>query len=160
MRKRKIAVIYHSQSAGNTTAAAEQVAKGIAEAGDFEIFAVNTNDARVRPSVLEDCSGVAFGSPDYFSYPAGGLKMFIDDWLIAQRAGNEKIKGMPVALFLTHGGGGAAQAPLEDLFRHIGPQVGSTLAIKGRPGSAEAAQCRALGAELARKAREFLEKGE
>lgn len=40
------------------------------------------------------------------------------------------------------------------------PLVGSTLVIKGRPGSVGAAQCRALGAELARKALEFLEKGE
>jgi flavorubredoxin len=156
MRKKKIAVIYHSQSAGNTKAAAEYVIKGIADADGFEVFAANTNDGRVCPSVLEDCAGAAFGTPDYFSYPAGGLKMFVDDWLIAQRAGNDRIKGMPIALFMTHGGGGVARGPFEELLRHVGPQVGQTLAIKGKPGRIEAAACRKLGAELAGKAEEFL----
>ena len=38
----------------------------------------------------------------------------------------------------------------------VGPQVGQTLAIKGKPGRIEAAACRKLGAELAGKAEEFL----
>lgn len=156
MRSRKIAVIYHSQSAGNTKAAAEHVIEGIESVGGFELFVANTDEGRVEPAVLADCAGAAFGSPDYFSYPAGGMKVFMDDWLIAQRGGNEEIKGMPVALFLTHGGGGAARKPLEDLFRHIGPQVGETMTVKGRPGEPEAEACRRLGQELAREAEQFL----
>jgi flavorubredoxin len=82
--------------------------------------------------------------------------MFMDDWLIAQRAGNEDIKGMPIALFLTHGGGGVAKGPFEELFRHVGPQVGQTVTAKGKPGSAEADALRKLGAELAREAEKLL----
>jgi len=159
MRGKKIAVIYHSQS-GNTEAAAQHVAEGIRAAGQFEIVSLNTNEGRVDPAVLADCAGVAFGTPDYFSYPAGGMKSFMDDWLIAQRGGNEDIKDMPVALFMTHGGGGAALEPFEKLFQRVGPQVGETVSIKRAPGEPEAERCRELGAALAREAEKFLEEGQ
>jgi flavorubredoxin len=156
MRSKRIAVIYHSQTLGNTKAAAESVAEGIRAAGGFEVLVANTNDRRVDPAVLADCAGAAFGTPDYFSYPAGGMKQFIDDWLIATRAGNEAIKGLPIALFVTHGGGGRAGKPFEELMRRIGPQVGETLMIKGKPGEPEADACRQLGAALAAEAEKFL----
>jgi len=154
-----IAVIFHSQSAGNTKVAAELVAKGIREAGDFNVILKNTNDGRLDPDILEGCVGVAVGTPDYFSYPAGGLKMFIDDWLIAKRGGGKKIEGMPVALFVTHGGGGAAKGPHETLFRHIGPQVGETLLIEGKPRGEAVKACVALGKALAAAAEEYVSKG-
>lgn len=156
MKKRKIAVIYHSQTMGNTKAAAEHVVQGINSVGQFELFVANTNDGRVEPGVLSDCAAAAFGTPDYFSYPAGGMKQFIDDWLIATRAGNEAIKGLPISLFVTHGGGGRAGKPFEELMRRIGPQVGETLMIKGKPGEPEADACRQLGAALAAEAGKFL----
>jgi flavorubredoxin len=159
MRQRKIAVIYHSQASGNTKAAAEHVAEGIRGAGGFEVFMANTNEQRVDPMVLEECAGAAFGTPDYFSYPAGGIKVFMDDWLMAKSAGHEGIAGLPVALFMTHGGGGVAKGPFEDLFQRVGPQVGQTVTMEGRPGQAEAEACRKLGAELVRKAEEFLSAG-
>lgn len=156
MRQKKIAVIYHSQSLGNTKAAAEFVIEGIRSACDFEIVAFNTNDGRVDPALLAECAGVAFGAPDYFSYPPGLLKQFMDDWLIAKRKGNDEMEGIPVALFATHGGGGRIKEPFQELFKRIGPLVGETLMIKGAPGDAEAEACRRLGAELAAKAQELL----
>ncbi len=159
MGRSKVAIIYHSQQAGNTQAAAECVAEGARAAGDFEVVLFNTNEQRVDPAVLADCAGVAFGTPDYFSYLAGGLKVFMDDWLIAQRAGNEEINGMPVALFMTHGGGGRAKQPFEELCGRVGERVGETVAIKGRPGEEESELCRCLGALLVEKAAEFAEKG-
>ena len=160
MRARKIAVIYHSQAAGNTRAAAECVAEGIGQAGGFEVVLANTNEQRVDPVTLADCAGVAVGTPDYFSYPAGGLKVFVDDWLLAKRAGHEDIEGMPVALFMTHGGGGGARKPFEGLLGRLGPQVGETVVMKNAPGDQEAEACRRLGAELACKAEEFLADGQ
>ena len=153
MAQRKIVVVYHSQQSGNTKAAAELVAQGAREAG-FEVTLHNTNDGRVKPEVLAGCAGAAFGTPDYFSYPAGGMKMFIDDWLFLTRAGNNAVKGMPVALFVTHGGGGAAKGPHETLFRHVGPQVGETLVMKGRPEGKDVDACKALGQKLAEAAKE------
>jgi flavorubredoxin len=156
MRQKRIAVIYHSQSLGNTKAAAEFVIEGIKSAGGFEVVAFNTNEGRVDPALLAECAGAAFGAPDYFSYPAGMMKQFMDDWLIAKRKGNEEIEGIPVALFATHGGGGRLKEPFESLFQRVGPQVGETLMIKGAPGDAEAEACRKLGAALVAKAAELL----
>jgi len=156
MAQRRIAVIFHSQQAGNTRAAAELVAEGIRNGGEFEIVMLNTNDARVDPLEIQQCAAAAFGSPDYFSYPAGGMKMFMDDWLIADRAGTEGISGMPVALFVTHGGGGRAKEPMEQLFERVGPRVGDTLMIKGKPEGDDAKACVALGEKLAGAAEAFL----
>ncbi len=152
MPENKIVIVYHSQQAGNTRAAAELVAKGVREGGAFEVVLANTNDGRVDPRILGGCVGAAFGTPDYYSYPAGGMKQFMDDWLFLKEAGKEQISGMPVALFITHGGGGKAQKPHEELFRRIGPQVGKTVSVRGRPEGKDAEACVALGRELARAA--------
>jgi flavorubredoxin len=159
MAREAIALIYHSQSAGNTKAAAAHVREAIEEDGRFTVREFNTNDGRVDPAVLAECAGVAFGTPDYFSYAAGGLKMFIDDWLVAKRKGNEQIEGLPVILFLTYGGGGAARGPSEALCQHVGPQVADTVMIQGHPDDAAAQACRKAAAELAKEAARFAESG-
>ena len=156
MAERKIAIIYHSQETRNTRAASEFGARGVRRGGKFEVFLKNTDDGRVGPTVLEGCAGVAIGTPDYFSYPAGGLKTFMDDWLLDKRSGRRGIEGMPIALLVTHGGGGLARTPHEELFRHIGPQVGKTLSIRGKPRGEVADACIALGKELAVAAAKYL----
>lgn len=157
MIEKRIVVVYHSQEIGNTEAAARLLAGGIRESSGFAVELHNTNEGRVEPRVLQNCAAAAIGTPDYFGYPAGGVKMFVDDWLIAKRQGTEGLGGMPVALFLTHGGGGDAQGPLEDLCHHIGPQVGETLSVKGHPEGIDAEKCEALGEELALRAAESME---
>ncbi len=157
MTRDKVAIIYHSQQSGNTRAAAEAVAEGVRADGRFDVILRNTQEKEVPPELLAECAGVAFGTPDYFSYPAGRMKVFIDEWLIAKRKGNEDIEGMPVALFMTHGGGGAARKPFEGLFHHVGPQVGETLAMKGAPDQQAAEECRELGALLVREAAAYVE---
>ena len=153
MAKKKIAVIYHSLS-GNTAAAARNVAEGIKNAGGFEVVMANTNEKRVDPAILADCAAAAFGTPDYFSYPAGCMKTFIDDWLIAKRKSGEQGGEIPVALFVSHGGGGGAKQPFETLFRRIGPQTGETLVVKGKPEGEQVEALRKLGAALAKSAKE------
>lgn len=109
---KKVLVIYHSFS-GNTQACAELVAQGVREAGDIEVTLVNTNEAqRVDMQELAACDGVAVGSPDYASYPAGTIKQLFDDMYIAKREGIQ-IAGKPCVLFVTHGGGGKAAEPME-----------------------------------------------
>ena len=153
MRAKKIAVIYHSHS-GNTAAAARHIADAIEEAG-FEVVLANVNEGRVDPAILADCAAAAFGTPDYFSYPTGCMKTFIDDWLIAKRAGAEQ-EEIPIALFLTHGGGGKAQQPFESLFRRIGPQSAETAMVKGKPEGDQVEALRKLGRELVQEAQELL----
>ncbi len=153
MRAKKIAIVYHSHS-GNTAAAAGHIAESIEEAG-FEVVLANVNEERVDPAILADCAAAAFGTPDYFSYPTGCMKTFIDDWLIAKRAGAEQGE-IPIALFVTHGGGGKAQQPFESLFRRIGPQSAETAMIKGKPEGEQVEALRKLGRELVQEAQELL----
>ena len=154
MRAKKIAVVYHSHS-GNTAAAARHIAEGIEQAGGFEVVLANVNEQRVDPAILADCAAAAFGTPDYFSYPTGCMKTFIDDWLIAKRKGVEQGE-IPIALFVTHGGGGAARGPFETLFRRIGPQSAETAMVKGKPEGEQVEALRKLGGELVREAQELL----
>jgi flavorubredoxin len=109
---KKVLVIYHSHS-GNTEACAKLVAQGVREAGDIKVTLVNLNEAqRVDMKALAACDGVAVGTPDYASYPAGTIKQLFDDMYIAKRRGIQ-VAGKPCVLFVTHGGGGRAAEPME-----------------------------------------------
>jgi flavodoxin len=157
MARKAIALIYHSQSAGNTKAAAAHVREAIEADGRFSVLEYNTNDGRVGPGILAECAGAAFGTPDYFSYPAGGVKMFFDDWLVEKRKGNEEIEGLPVAPFMTCGGGGAAKTPFEGLCQKVGPQIADTVVIKGSPDDEGAEACRKMAKLLVEEAVRFAE---
>ena len=99
-------VIYHSQEFGNTAAMAEAVAEGLRAAG-VEVDLFNTNEGRFDITQFPQYDCVAFGSPDYYSYIAGGLKTFMDDHYIYDvRKGLGGLKGKPYAFFYSHGGGG------------------------------------------------------
>jgi hypothetical protein len=54
---------------------AEAVAEGLREAG-CEVDSFNTNDGRFDVTQFPQYDCAAFGSPDYYSYLAGGLKTF------------------------------------------------------------------------------------
>ena len=113
----KVLVIYHSQQYGNTKACADLVAQGVREAGEIDVELINTNEAqRVSMEAILAADGVAIGTPDYFSYPAGTIKQLFDDLLEAYRKDLPVYK-RPCALFVTHGGGGRALEPLKRLAR-------------------------------------------
>ena len=149
----KALVLYHSQEHGNTRAMAEAVAEGLRSAGaDVTLF--NTDEGRFDISGFVGFDCAAVGSPDYYSYIAGGLKVFLDDHYIARtRDGMEGLQEKPYALFYSHGGGGKVKAPLEELFTRLGTKVGETVESKGRPTDDVLAACRALGEELAKAAK-------
>jgi flavorubredoxin len=141
-------VLYHSQEYGNTAAMAEAVAEGARAAG-ADVTLVNTNEERLDIEQYRRFDAAAFGSPDYYSYIAGGMKVFLDDWYIAQKSNSQGLKGKPYGLFYSHGGGGRARGPLEELFGRMGTQVGETVASRGRPNDAVLEACRELGRQLA-----------
>ena len=143
-----ILVLYHSQQYGNTAAMAEAVGEGARAAG-AEVTLVNTNEKRLDPEQYRRFDAVAFGSPDYYSYIAGGLKVFLDDWYIARKSKRQGLEGKPYGLFYSHGGGGAVRRPLEELFGRMGSKVGRTVESRGRPNDAVLAACRELGQQLA-----------
>jgi len=90
-------VLYHSQEFGNTAAMARAVAEGLRELG-CEVDLFNTDDGRFDVTQFPKYDCVAFGSPDYYSYIAGGLKTFMDDHYIYDvRKGLEGLKEKPYA---------------------------------------------------------------
>lgn len=147
----KILVLYHSQQYGNTAAMAEAVAEGALTAG-AEVTLYNTNEGRFDIELYRNYDAIAVGTPDYYSYFAGTLKVFLDDWFFAKKDNPEGITDKPVALFLSHGGGGAAQVPFEKLFSRLGHKVGNTIESMGSPTAGVLKSCKALGKQLAEQA--------
>ena len=145
----KALVLYHSQEFRNTAAMAETVAEGL-RAGGCEVDMFNTNDGRYDVTQFPQYDCAAFGSPDYYSYIAGGLKTFMDDHYIHDvRKGLEGLKGKPYALFCSHGGGGRVKDVMLNIFKRVGTQIGEPVSSKGMPDSDVLEECKALGKKLA-----------
>jgi multimeric flavodoxin WrbA len=140
----KALVLYHSQQYGNTEKMAKAVAEGLT---GCEVTLHNTNTERYPIEEYAAFDVVAFGSPDYFSYMAGTLKTFLDDWYLHRN--KPGYKGKPYGLFMSHGGGGRAKESM-DLFHHLGTQVGSIVISSGSPSESVLRQCRELGELLAK----------
>lgn len=146
-----ILVVYHSQEKGNTRKMAELVAEGCRSVKGVTVEVVDVNTARVDIPAVEKADGLALGSPDYFSYVAGGVKQFFDDVCLASWAGRA-VKAKPYVGFITHGGGGAASKSLESLAKALEFQpVAPVLLSKGAPSGPLVEQSRELGRLLARK---------
>ncbi len=147
---KKVLVVYHSQEKGNTKVMAELVAKGCSEVDGIEVALFNVNDQRVGMDIAEAADAYALGSPDYFSYPAGNLKQFVDDLLLAAWQGRGTTE-KPCICFVTHGGGGAALPALEKLVKAAKlDQVLPGASCRGAPESEEDIQRSiALGREFA-----------
>jgi len=146
-----ILVLYHSQEVGNTHAMAEAVAQGARDAG-ADVRLVNTNEQRLEIDSYRSVDAAAFGTPDYYSYLAGGLKVFLDDYHIAKGADETGLTDKPYGLFYSHGGGGKVLGPLESLFERMGTKVGETVESRGAPDEGVLTACRQLGRQLAEAA--------
>ena len=149
----KALVLYHSQEFGNTAAMAEVVAEGLRESG-CEVDLFNTNDGRFDVTTFPQYDCVAIGSPDYYSYIAGALKMFMDDHYIYDvRKNLNGLRDKPLALFYTHGGGGRVKDIMPRIFSRLGTLVGEPVGSRGRPDEQTLERCRTLGRELAKAIR-------
>ena len=149
---KRILIVYHSQEKGNTRKMAELVAKGCRQVKGVEATLVNVNEERVDMGAAEQADGYALGSPDYFSYMAGGLKQFFDDLCLADWGG-KKVKGKPYVAFLTHGGGGSGIASIEKLAKAMKLEPAApSVVCKGAPAGETAEQSIALGKALAERA--------
>lgn len=145
----KALVLYHSQEYGNTGKMAEAVAEGLRSAG-CETTLFNTNEERYDVTEFPQYDCVAFGTPDYYSYIAGGLKTFMDDHYIQDvRKGLQGLKGKPYALFYTHGGGGRVREALS-IFKRVGNLVGEPVEARGSPSQEVLKRCSSLGEKLAK----------
>ena len=140
----KLLIVYHSLG-GNTKAAAESLASGAKEVKGTQV--VIKEGLKANPDDLLKCDGVAFGTPDYFSYMAGGLKDFFDRTFYPTQG---QVTDKPYAAFVTHGGGGKAQESVESICRSFKfKKIADTLLVKGKP-DADAEKClKELGRRLA-----------
>jgi multimeric flavodoxin WrbA len=94
----KVLIVYHSLG-GNTKKMAEAVAEGAKGVAGTEVTMKTGLEATIDD--LLACDAIALGSPDYFSYMAGGLKDFLDRTYYPSQ---EKIAGKPAVAFGSAGG--------------------------------------------------------
>ena len=118
----KVLIVYHSQS-GNTKAAADAVAKGAKGVSRTEVALKEALKATKED--LLSCDAIAVGTPDYFSYMAGGLKDFFDRTYYPTQG---SVTDKPCGIFVTHGGGGKAIESVKSIcatfkFKIIGKPV-------------------------------------
>jgi flavorubredoxin len=104
----KILIVYYSLG-GNTEKAGE-IIKSALESENVKVVMKKGTEADIND--LLECDGIIIGSPDYFSYMAGGLKDFFDRTYYPSRG---KVEGKPYFAFLTHGGGGKAIESIEKI---------------------------------------------
>jgi len=143
---RKVLIVYYSLS-GNTEAAANLVAEGVKESGGIPVV---KKGLEAGADDLLSVDALAVGTPDYFSYMAGGVKDFFDRTFYPAQG---KVTDKPYGTFVTHGGGGAAGKSLEDMgrtfkFRHIA----DTVMVKNKPDDKAALELKKLGKTLVQSA--------
>ena len=104
---KRILVIYHSDT-GNTRKMAELVKQGCHKVKGVVVDTEPALGVDLHQAGTYD--GYALGSPDYFSYVAGELKMFFDKTL-----NRKEFHGKPFVAFGSHGGGAKVVGVIESL---------------------------------------------
>ena len=140
----KVLVVFHSQS-GNTKAAAEAVAEGAQGVSGTEVVFKEAMEASAED--LLSCGAIAVGTPDYFSYMAGGLKDFFDRTFYPTQG---SVTDKPCGIFVTHGGGGRAAESVKSVCSSFKfKSVGEPVLVKNAPDAAARAALMKLGKVLA-----------
>ena len=144
----KVLIVYHSLG-GNTKQMAEAVASGASSVPGTEAVAKTGLEASI--SDLLECDAIALGSPDYFSYIAGGLKDFLDRTYYPSQG---KVAGKPAAVFAS--AGGPPEKVIGILQQAIGwfklTQVADPVGSSGGVSAEALAGCKKLGRVLAEAA--------
>lgn len=142
---KKVLIVYYSLS-GNTKLAAEAVAEGIRE-GEAEPILKTGLEARIED--ILNCDGLVVGSPDYFSYMAGGLKDFFDRTYYPTQG---KVNDKPYVVFITCGGGGKAIKSVVEMCEKFKlKKMAEPLIIQGKPDETAKEKLKALGKNFASK---------
>ena len=143
----RILIVFHSQS-GNTKAAAEAVAQGAKDIGQTEV--VLKEGLQATTEDLLACDAIAVGTPDYFSYMAGGLKDFFDRTYYPTQG---SVTDKPCGIFVTHGGGGRAVDSVKSVCSSFKfKSVVEPVLVKNAPDAEARAALMSLGRALAEAA--------
>ncbi len=146
-----ILVIYTSLS-GNTEALARAIVEGASQAGNSNVDVAIKRARDVEKTDIENASALAFGSPTYFSYMSGEMKMLFDRALPYRSAFEHK----PAFAFAT-GEGGQLKCieSIENILGSFGVNLiektdilSAGLAIQGKPEEGAIKQARAAGRKL------------
>ena len=144
----QVLIVYHSLG-GNTKAAAEAVADGAKKVAGTKVVLKEALTA--KQDDLLACGAVAVGTPDYFSYMAGGLKDFFDRTYYPTQG---SVTDKPCGIFVTHGGGGKAVDSVQGMCRSFKFKVvGKPVMVKGAPDAEAKARLAELGRTLAEAAK-------
>jgi len=114
--KKKFIILYYSKE-GNTHQLAKRFwdifREFIPNKYDIEMMKVQEMDLEsLRASI-----GIIVGSPDYYGYVAGHIKIFFDE--ILEYEYKKDFKNKPAIGFITHGGGGEAAKSLLSLLSYL-----------------------------------------
>ncbi|QEE17674.1 flavodoxin family protein [Promethearchaeum syntrophicum] len=112
--KKKFIILYYSKD-GNTHQLAKRFWDIFREfiPNRYEIEMMKAQEMNIES--LRASIGIIVGSPDYYSYVAGQIKIFFDEILEYKK----NFKGKPAIGFITHGGGGDAANSLQDLLSYL-----------------------------------------
>jgi len=144
----KVLIVFHSQS-GNTRAAAEAVAQGARSVKGTEVVVKEAMKATKKD--LLSCGALAVGTPDYFSYMAGGLKDFFDRTYFPTQG---SVTDKPCGIFVTHGGGGKAVDSVQSVCGSFKfKMAGKPVLVKSAPDTQAKRELEELGRLLADEAR-------
>jgi len=144
-----VLVVYHSLS-GQTKKMAEAVSEGAARVPGTTVSLKTGLEATIDD--LLACDAIAIGSPDYFSYMAGGIKDFLDRTYYPSQG---KVNGKPAVTF------GSAGGPPEKVLQCLDQalawfklkKVADSVGASGGVGPEALEQCTALGKKLAEAAK-------
>lgn len=143
-----VLIVYHSLG-GNTKAAAEAVAEGAKSVAGTKV--VLKEGLKATKEDLLSCGAIAVGTPDYFSYMAGGLKDFFDRTYYPTQG---SVTDKPCGIFVTHGGGGKAVDSVQNLCSAFKFKVvGKPVLVKNAPDAQAKVKLADLGKLLAKEAK-------
>jgi flavorubredoxin len=109
-----IIILYYSKS-GNTKELAKRIFEILASFAPKNVKVQMMDATQIDINALKAASAYIIGSPDFFSYPSGYIKIFFDE-LYEYR---EQLKQKPAFGFITHGGTGKAVKELLELCKSI-----------------------------------------
>ena len=140
----KLAIVYFSGS-GNTEKMANLIAEGAKKAG-ADVQTVKASSS-MDVAKIAQADAFALGSPDYFSYVAGELKIFFD----RAYAQSMPMKDKPYVAFGSHGGGGQVVKCIDKLAQSLKmKQAAEGVLVQGAPTTAaDVDACKKLGGAVA-----------
>jgi multimeric flavodoxin WrbA len=143
-----VLVVYHSL-AGHTKQMAEAVVAGARGVPGTEVVLKTGLEATLDD--LLACDGIALGSPDYFSYMAGGVKDFLDRTYYPSQG---KVTGKLAVTFASAGGPPTVVLGVLDhaLKWFKLEKVAESVGVSGEITPGLLAECEALGKKLAEAA--------